>query len=219
MTNIKEGQQEIRDLARRVANGDEFAFKELSEGGARYLLINLANYFSNMHSKFEYDDFYAICLEGLYTACLSFNVDGKDNPCFLSYSRIIILRSCWREVEYWKYDMRDIFNVEEVPIEVKPPNDDKDSYGYSMELRSTIRLEEEYDSMETRQEILGIINNNFKQEKAEIMKMYLIEDMRTSDIADRLGIHYKKAYSTIVRGLEKIQKEYSSLYLDNSEIL
>jgi RNA polymerase sigma factor (sigma-70 family) len=219
MNKVKEGQKELRDLARRVADGDEFAFEELSNGGAKYLLINLANHFAQMHSKFEFDDFYSICLEGLYTACKSFNSDGKDNPCFLSYARIIILRSCWREVEYWQYEMRDIFNTEEVPIENKDTDNDKYNFDHVTDLRSNIVLEDEYESSETRQEIIEIINRAFKKEKAEIMKMYIIDDMRTSDIAIKQGIHYKKAYSTIVRGLEKIQKEYSALHLDKDKAL
>jgi DNA-directed RNA polymerase specialized sigma24 family protein len=112
--------------------------------------------------------------------------------------------------------MRDIFNIEEVPIETKPVDDDKQGYNYTIDLQSNIRLEEDYNSSEALSEVTEIINRIFKQEKAEIMRMYLIEDMRTVDIADKLGIHYKKAHSAIARGLDKIQKEYSVLHLDNS---
>lgn len=194
----KEG---VSNLAIRVKNGDQDAFREL-EGIAKPLLISLSNQFSNYHYKFEYEDFYSIGMTSLYVACLSYN---EQNPSFLDYAKLIILREFWKQIKYWNAERRNIFTNKEVAVDVL------------VELGLEPICEEDINESaylaEFRGRIEGIINDSYESEKAKVLKMYFIGGNRIVDIAKDMKIDYKNAYALIQRGAKKITREYAERYL------
>lgn len=196
-------QEKTKLLVKRVTQGDFDALGEL-EGLAKPLMIHLASYFSSLHYKFEYDDFYSICFNALYEACLEYN---PNNPSFLSYSKTFMVNQCNRELEYWNAEMRNIFVVKEVMVGLEREIDNKDS-----ELIQFITVENEIFKNEIRNNILDIISSKFDDNKADIMKLYIFNDMRPRDIADIKGLKYQNTYSVITRGMKKIACEYKIRY-------
>lgn len=210
----KEGKERVKALVAKVAEGNDGAFTELRDI-AQPLTSNLSNYFSQLHYKFEYDDFYSICLNGLYQACLSFD---DRNPCFLSFAKVVMTRACWREVDYWNMEMRNIFKVQEVSI-VQEWVDKEEDLGASLQ---GIYDDKELDACdillynEYRSDLAQIIDEVFDSVKAEVIKLYLFDDMSVSNISKKCGLKYKNTYSIITRGVSRVQKEYSLRFLDKS---
>lgn len=184
----------VNDLVFRVKHGDEEAFGALVEI-ASPLLCAMASKFSKYHRRFEYDDFYSISQAALYGACIEFEY---GNPSFLSYARVFILNRCNREIEYWNQKKRNIFDISEVGLEVLTEEPVRD----------------EIQNQEFTSQLSEIIRSNFQGEQLEIVSSYYIEDRRICDIAEEMGLKYKKAYSTIQRATKKIVKIYKETYLD-----
>lgn len=202
MNNKKEQQERTKLLVKRVAEGEYEAFGEL-EGLAKPLLIHQANYFSSLHYKFEYDDFYSICLNALYEACLEYD---SRNPSFLSYAKQFMSNQCKRELEFWNADMRNIFNIKEIMIGLEREVNEKDR------LVSFITIEDEVLKNEFRKNVREIISSIFDETKAEIMILYIVNDMRPIDISQIVGLEYQNTYSIITRGMKKISSEYKTRY-------
>ena len=203
MNNKKEQQEHTKLLVKRVAEGEYEAFGEL-EGLAKPLMIHLADYFSRLHYKFEYDDFYSICLNALYESCLEYN---PKNPSFLSYTKQFMLRHCWRELEYWNAEMRNIFSQKEILIGLEREVQVKEPRLVSFKV-----IEDEVLRKEFRNNIREIISSLFDKDKAEIMILYIMRDMRPRDIAVQKGLEYQNTYSIITRGMKKISSEYKARY-------
>jgi RNA polymerase sigma factor (sigma-70 family) len=200
--SIQEKQERAKLLVKKVVEGDSYAFGEL-EGLAKPLIVHLSDYYSSLHRKFEYDDFYSICLNALYEACLEY--DSK-NPSFLSYAKTFMVNHCRRELEYWNADMRNIFNKKEIQIGLERdiPNENR--------LLCFITIEDEVMRNEFRNNINEIISSIFDDTKAEILRLYINKDMRPRDIAFITGLEYQNTYSIIKRGMKKIAIEYKKRY-------
>lgn len=189
--------EEVTELAVQVREGNQLAFKEL-EGVAKPLLVSLSNRFCRFHPKFEFEDFYSMALGAMYRACLSYS---EENPSFLDYAKIFILREFWHEVKYWNAQRRNIFDVSEVSID------------YLSDVEVDDNMEHEVFMSEFRERISTIINDCFAGRKADILKKYIVEDCRPTDIAKELGLKYKNVYSVIERGTRRIISEYNERYI------
>lgn len=215
MNKLQQEQNRAKELvANVVLDKDSDSFSEL-EGLAKPLLINLSSYFSSLHEKFEFDDFYSICLNALYQSCLIYN---PKNPSFLSYTKSIMLRQCWRELEYWNADMRNIFKISETDGETIK-KEDVDRVSLNMLREKSSDVEDEIIKDEFRGHIDSIISQQFDEKKAEVLRLYIIHDMRPIDISIKTGLHYKNTHSIITRGLAKITKEYNLKFLDKESVL
>ena len=195
--------ESVAILAIGVRNGDQEAFRELEEV-ARPLLISLSNKFTGYHDKFDFDDFYSIGLYATYKACLSF---GDGNPSFLSYAKIFILRAMWHEIDYWNQGKRNIFEVTEDEIK-----DSIDSM-YFTDMTQIIFIKD------FRKQIDTIINECFDEKKSNILRMYIFDDARVSDIASVTKLDYKYVYQVVSRGTKRLEEEYSNRFLDIGEVL
>lgn len=200
---IKIGQERAKLLVKKVQEGDCDSFGEL-ERLAKPLLIHYATYFSGLHYKFEYDDFYSICLNALYESCLEYN---PRNPSFLSYSKQFMKRACSRELEYWNAEMRNVFNVKEVMVGLE--RDIRTREGNFIQLAM---VEDEVFKNEFRNNVNIIIESLFNDEKAEVLKLYIFNDMRPRDIADYKNSKYHHTYSIIRTGIPKIAEEYKNKF-------
>ncbi len=194
--------EEVSMLAQCASRGDNEAFGELV-GVAKPLLVSLANRFSNYHDKFEFDDFYSVGLLALYKACQSYSA---ENPSFLDYAKLIILRACWREIEYYNQGKRNVFENREIEME------DSEEFIYSEDLSQAVFLNE------FREQLNLIIDECFDEKKAQILKMHIMQDMKVCDIANETRLNYKHVHKIIERGTQKIKKEYANRYvLDKNE--
>jgi RNA polymerase sigma factor (sigma-70 family) len=203
MSVVQIEQEKTKSLVRKVAEEDSCeAFGEL-EWLAKPLMTHLADYYCSLHYKFEFEDFYAICLNALYEACLEYN---PKNPSFLSYSKTFMVNQCNRELEYWNAEMRNIFTTQEIMVGLEREINTKDS------LVQFITVEDEVSKNEFRRNIKQIISYAFDDDKAEIMRLYIMNDMRPVDIAELKGMEYQSTYSIIKRGMKKIANEYKSRY-------
>lgn len=207
MSNLKAEQQEIKDLVQKVANGDCLAFTKL-EGLARPLMFHLSQHYSSLHHKFEFEDFYSICMKALYDACLEYD---PRNPSFFSYAKTFMLNQCGRELEYWNADMRNIFEQDEISSDMKKPDLDSDME-FSLQLSTLVQVEDVAERNEFRDNIVEIIFNIFNEQKAEVMYLYIIEDMSPKDISISTGLQYQNTYTIIRRGMKKIAREYKLRY-------
>jgi RNA polymerase sigma factor (sigma-70 family) len=207
MSQLRKEQQEVKSLVEQVVNGDCDSFAEL-EGLAKPLMTNLSEYFSSLHYKFEFEDFYSICMNALYEACLEYN---PRNPSFLSYAKSFMLRQCWRELEYWNAEMRNIFEQEEISCDLQLYDIDKDMKS-SVQLRDEIYTEELVEKSEFRNHVAEIIADTFDNEKAEVMNMYILKDMSPKAISVKTGLHYQNTYAIIRRGMKKVASEYKNRY-------
>lgn len=213
MSTLQQGQQNVKSLVANTVEGCNDSFKRL-EGLASPLIKSLANEFSSMHYKFEYEDFYSICMSGLYDACLSYN---HDNPSFLSYAKMVMRRHCTRELEYWNAQKRNIFMLEEVTMDCDlfdPDSSFTDRVIFASNRWQEEVTEKEMLKNEFRDEIIEIIDDCFNETKANILKLYIVEDMRVSEISKNVGIGYKNVYSVVSRGVKKIEQEYIIRFLD-----
>jgi RNA polymerase sigma factor (sigma-70 family) len=208
MSKLKKEQQEVKQLVVRVAEGDCEAFEELV-GLTRPLMVSLSKKFSDLHYRFEFDDFYAICMNALYEACMEYN---PRNPSFFSYSKSFMLRQCWRELEYWNADMRNIFVQDEVSCDATMFDEDSDME-YSIQLIDEHETSEIAERGEFKSHIAEIIDTLFVADKHRVMKLYVVEDMSPKDISAKTGLHYQNTYAIIRRGMEKVTKEYKERYL------
>ncbi|WP_124118415.1 MULTISPECIES: sigma-70 family RNA polymerase sigma factor [Paenibacillus] len=194
--------EEVSMLALSASHGDNIAFGELV-GVAEPLLVSLANRFSSYHHKFEFDDFYSVGLLALYKACQSFKA---ENPSFLDYAKLVILRAYWREIEYYNQGKRNVFENREVEM------GDSDDFIYSDDLSQTVFLSD------FREQLNLIIDDCFDEKKAQIIRMHIMQDMKVCDIASETRLNYKHVHKIIERGTQKIKKEYASRYvLDKNE--
>lgn len=196
-------QEKTKRLVKNVQEGDSDSFGEL-ERLARPLLVHYATYFSGLHYKFEYDDFYSICLNALYEACMEYN---PRNPSFLHYSKQFMKRHCWRELEYWNAEMRNVFNVKEIMIGLE--REVKTREGNFIQLAT---VEDEVFQHEFRSNVNKIIDSMFDSEKAEVLRLYIFNDMRPRDIADCKDCSYHYIYSIIRRGVPNIAEEYKNRF-------
>lgn len=203
-------QQEVKDLVFKVSNGCEESFGRL-EGIASPLIKSTAREYSKIHYKFEYEDFYALCVIGLYDACLSYK---PTNPSFLLYAKLIMRRYCSRELEYWNQGKRNIFETEELPITFE-------QHGFEMNLIDEEVYKSNFNQLdndviynEFHFEIIKIINDCFDSKKATVMKLYIVDDMKVSDISNLMEMKYKNTYSIVNRGMKRIEKEYKRRFLD-----
>jgi RNA polymerase sigma factor (sigma-70 family) len=187
--------EDILILVKETKEGNQEAFREL-EGVAKPLLISLSNKFAAFHDKFEFEDFYSIGLHSLHKACMSFK-DG--NPSFLNYAKVIILRSFWREVDYWNQGKRNIFQNSEVSFETE-------------EISYANNLDEIAFMGEFRDNLNAIIDECFEKKRGKIVKMYLFSDAKISDIAEETGINTKNVYKIIERGMHRLKEEYVKRY-------
>jgi RNA polymerase sigma factor (sigma-70 family) len=192
MTRTKE---DVLVLVKEAKDGNQGSFRELEEV-AKPLLISLSNRFAGFHDKFEFDDFYSIGLYALHKACMSFN---EGNPSFLSYAKVIILRSFWREVEHWNQAKRNIFLNNEVSFETE-------------ELLYSDNLDEIAFANEFREKLSLIIDDCFEEKRSKILKSYLFNNAKVIDISNDMGLNYKHVHKIIERGLKKIKDEYTSRY-------
>jgi len=195
---LKDEQEKTKKLVQKVKGGDCDSFCEL-ERLAKPLMSNLSFSYSSLHAKFEYEDFYSICRNALYEACMEYDL---RNPSFFSYAKTFMVNQCNRELEYWSMEMRNIFKVKEIMVGLGGDIATK----YSIIALSTV--EDEAFQHQFREEINEILSAMFNKEKAEILRLYLFYDMRPRDISNAMKIKYHNVYSTIRRGLEKIEKEY-----------
>jgi RNA polymerase sigma factor (sigma-70 family) len=200
---IKLEQEKTKQLVKNVQEGDCDSFGEL-ERLAKPLLVHYATYFSGLHYKFEYEDFYSICLNALYEACMEYN---PRNSSFLHYSKIFMKRHCWRELEYWNAEMRNVFNVKEIMIGLE--REVKTKEGNFIQLAM---VEDEVFRNEFRNNVNSIINSIFDNEKAEVLRLYIFNDMRPRDIAEHKNSEYHQTYSIIRRGVPKIAEEYKNRF-------
>lgn len=187
--------EEVTELAISVKNGNKDAFGELEEV-ARPLLVSLSNRFSRYHYKFDFDDFYSIGLLAIYNACMTYN---RENPSFLDYAKVFILREFWHEIKYWNAQCRNVFNTSEATLDC------------IMELTTSDEVEQLHKELEIsdfRNNLINLIDELFDKDKARMIKMYILEERKIIDIASIMDLKYKKVYSAISRGLEKIISEY-----------
>lgn len=201
--SIQQEQDKTKSIVRRVTEGDCYAFGEL-EGLAKPLMVHLADYYSSLHYKFEYDDFYSICLNALYEACLEYD---PKNPSFLSYAKSFMVNQCKSELEYWNAEMRNPFIKKEIQIGLERDVPSKEN-----RLLCFITTEDEVLRNEIKSNIEHIISSVFDETKAEVMRLYINKDMRPRDIAVIKGLKYQNTYSIITRGMKKIAIEYQSRY-------
>lgn len=200
---IQIGQEKVKQLVRKVQEGDCDSFGEL-ERLARPLLVHYATYFSNLHYKFEYDDFYSICLNALYEACLAYDA---RNPSFMSYAKRFMSNQCNRELEYWNMEMRNIFKTKEIMVGLERDIDTKETRLIALSTVDNQVLKDEF-----RGNINSIIDSLFDNEKAEVLRLYIFNDMRPRDIADYKNSEYHHIYSIIRRGFPKIAEEYKNRF-------
>lgn len=200
---IKFEQEKTKKLVRKAVEGDCEAFREL-ERLSKPLMIHLSDYYSNLHRKFEYDDFYAICMNALYEACVEYD---PKNPSFLSYAKTFMVNQCNREIEYWNAEMRNIFNITEVMIGLEREVKTKETNFIQL-----ATVEDEVFKKEFHNNVNSIIDSLFDDEKADVLKLYIFSDMRPRDIADIKNSEYHHTYSIIRRGIPKIAKEYKDRY-------
>jgi RNA polymerase sigma factor (sigma-70 family) len=200
---IKIEQERIKKLVKKTAEGDCDSFGEL-ERLARPLLVHYATYFSGLHYKFEYEDFYSICLRALYEACLQYN---PKNPSFLSYAKRFMTNQCNRELEYWNMEMRNIFKVKEIMVGLEREIDTNEN-----RLIQLATVEDKAFSDEFRNNVNLIIDSMFDNDKAEVLRLHIFYDMRPRDIADYRNSEYHKTYSIIRRGVPKIAEEYKNRF-------
>lgn len=200
---IKLEQEKVKQLVKNVKEGDCDSFGEL-ERLARPLLVHYATYFAGLHRKFEYEDFYSICLNALYEACMEYN---PKNPSFLSYSKIFMRNHCNRELEYWNMEMRNIFKVEEIMIGLE-----REIASKEVDLIALATVEDKASRDEFRNNVNSIIDSMFDDEKAEVLRLYIFNDMRPRDIADHKNFRYHHTYSIIRRGVPKIEEEYKTRF-------
>lgn len=192
----KRTKDEVLSLVLSVKCGNEEAFRDL-ERVAKPLLVSLSYKFAGYHQKFEYDDFYSLAQLGLYNACISFN---EGNPSFLHYAKVVIIRSMWREVEYWNQGKRNIFNNTEVSM------DGTQDLPYPDELDDLVFIKE------FRRQIVDIIDKCFDNHKSRILNLYFSGE-KVCDIANQTGTNYKSVHNIIKRGTEKIEKEYKKRFI------
>jgi RNA polymerase sigma factor (sigma-70 family) len=208
MSKLRDKQQEVKDLVAKVVEGDGDSFRQL-EGLAKPLMVSHSEYFSSLHYKFEFDDFYSICLNALYEACIKYD---PKNPSFFSYAKSFMKRQCCRELEYWNAEMRDIFEQEEISC-------DRQVYDLDKDMESSLQLRDERETLEIAEEreftrhITEIISSSFEGEKALVMYLYIIKDMSPKNISIQTGLHYQNTYAIIRRGITKIKDEYRARYL------
>lgn len=207
MKTIREEQQDVKDLVKRITDGDLDAFLELEEL-ARPLTTSLSDYFSSLHYKFEFEDFYSICRNALYEACFKYN---PDNPSFLSYAKSIMKRKCWRELEYWNAEMRNIFVNHEVSLYAHEIDSEND-YVAEIQLKDDIVIDDIVESNEFSENIKDIIFSIFEGRKAEVMFMFIVKDMTPKEISRELGLHYQNVYAIIRRGKDSVVNEYKKRY-------
>lgn len=200
---IQSGQEHTKKLVKDVQQGNFDSFGDL-ERLARPLLVHYATYFSGLHRKFEYDDFYSICLNALYEACMEYN---PRNPSFISYAKQFMKRHCWRELEYWNAEMRSVFNIQEIMIGLE--REVKTREGNFIQLAT---VEDEVFKNEFRNNVNIIIESMFDDDKAEVLRLYIFNDMRPRDIAEHRNSEYHKTYSIIRRGIPKIAEEYKNRF-------
>lgn len=191
-------------LVSKVVEGDDASFREL-EIIAKPLLVSLSSYFSSLHSKFEFDDMYSICLESLYRACLSFN---HDNPSFLSYAKNIMYKSCSKEVKHWNYAIRNVFDNHEISFEISNPLI-IDSSGTPIDIVAENEAHKEFED-----NVESILIDNFDSKKAQALRLHIIHNKKVSEIAKIMDLHYKNVHSIIRRGLPKLRDEYALRFLD-----
>jgi RNA polymerase sigma factor (sigma-70 family) len=187
---------------RKAKEGDPDSFGEL-ERLSKPLMVHLSDYYSGLHIKFEYDDFYAICRNALYEACVEYD---PMNPSFLSYAKTFMVNQCNRELEYWNAEMRNIFTIKEVMVGLERDIDTR----YSIIAMATV--EDIAFQHQFRDNVDRIITSMFDEEKSKILKLYLFHDLRPRDISDIMEMKYHNIYSIIRRGLEKIEEEYKKRY-------
>lgn len=203
MTTVQIGQERTKQLVKKIKQGDSDLFGEL-ERLAKPLMVHLADYYSSLHYKFEYDDFYNICLHALYEACMEYE---PRNPSFLSYAKRFMVNHCNRELEYWNAEMRNMFKVKEVMVGLEREINTKEN-----KLWQLVTVEDEVFKNEFRKNVNNIIDSMFDDEKAEVLRLYIFSDMRPRDIADIKDSEYHHTYSTIRRGMPKIAEEYKNRY-------
>jgi RNA polymerase sigma factor (sigma-70 family) len=191
----------VANLATMAKYGDNVAFCEL-ERVAQPLLQSLARRFSNYHQRFEYDDFYNIGLLALYRACVSYDC---RNPSFLDYAKLVMLREYWREIEYHNAEMRNVFENREILV---------DPQGSCLDMAIDDNIHDGIEMDDFRREIGVIISQLYKGDKAGMVNMYLLDDYRVCEIAERYGVKYKIAHMTVTRALQRVAKAYSKRFLD-----
>lgn len=187
-------------MATEAGRGNQDALRELFEV-AHPLLTSLANKFSSYHPRFEFEDFYSIGQAALYEACKSYN---PANPSFLDYAKVFIQRAAWREVTYWTQDKRDVFRNMEVLAE----NPFKDPLLFeTSEPSIEIDMGMVMFTKDLRSEFESILGE-FEEERARILRMYVIDGFKVSEIAKATDTDYKRTYHIVTHGIPCIQKAY-----------
>jgi RNA polymerase sigma factor (sigma-70 family) len=189
--------EEIVKLVYQVRDGNNRAFEEL-ERIAKPLLVSLSNRFANYHYRFEFEDFYMIALNAMYRACFEYD---ERNPSFLDFAKVFIFNRCSSEIEYWNQGKRNIFDNDEVEF------DNLHGHAYSDDMVDTIFIND------FRSQVIEIIDENFDETKAKVLKLHILEDKKVVDIANELGLQYKNVYSVIQRGTKKIINKYAEKHI------
>lgn len=204
-------QESVKELVAQVKKGSDLAFDELVVI-AKPLLISTSNSFSRLHHKFTFEDFYSICLNALYQACLSYQ---DTNPSFLSYSKVFMLRHCWSELEYWNMAKRNIFDNKEITSDSKEYVDyvDRESLSAIYNDVAEVALDN-HERKDFREKVSLIIDELYGEVKGKALKMYVFEDKTIKEISEETGLNYQNTYSIIKRGMKKIVAEYDIRYLD-----
>ena len=198
---IKASTEEVILLVSMVKDGDNDAFCNL-EGHYKPLLISLSYKFSNYHHKFEFEDFYSIALLALYKACMGFNF---DNPSFMKFANIVILRDFFKELQYWSQGKRSIFKNTE--IESDSEILERLVYYQDDEMIDAIFLSD------FREKLNIILDECFEKDISDIIRMHINGNDRICDIATKTNLDYKYVYQVVNRGTKKIEKLYSKRYL------
>jgi predicted DNA-binding protein YlxM (UPF0122 family) len=117
-----------------------------------------------------------------------------------------MVNQCNRELEYWNAEMRNIFTTQEIMVGLEREIQSKDS------IVQFVTVEDEVNRNELWRNINQIISYAFDDNKADIMRLYIMYDMRPVDIAEAKHMEYQSTYSIIKRGMKKIANEYKRRY-------
>lgn len=197
---VKYTKEQTIELAHKASQGDNESFKELEEI-AKPLLYFMAQKFSSMHHKFEYEDFYSICRYSLYESCCKFSYNGNvKNPSFLSFAKLIIERACWREVRHWNADRRNPFDNSEVSLDDLIENTNFDVTDENSRTRNGI-------SAELRRDLVNAIQSLPNKRDAFVLYAYTYEDKSVEEISKVIGTKPKYIYQI----LNKARKELAVL--------
>ena len=182
-SNLNLSQQSDSCLCSMVANNSNAAFEEITR---RYqgLIYVIAKDFS--YPGFDSNDFFQLGLMGLYSACKTYNANGKVS--FKNYAALCIKRRYTSLV-------RSLLSKKSVPADAVVSVDESDS---DIQNPEYLLLNREND-----EEFFKSVRVKLSYMEFAVMKEY-VTGKTYKEIAEKLGLSFKAVDNALVRIRKKL---------------